>query len=208
MLIKAVLDDDSLPIDLSRGVAIGGYSAGGNLSLTAPMLDGLHKRIKGVVAFYPSTDSGRTLERRLETATPPPGRKDILIKMSPISTWAYVPQEQDRKDPMLAPLYAERNMLPEKIFVMGCEYDILCPEEEEFAEKLAKIENGVKEELGDGRVGWKVGGLTWEKLMGTEHGFNQRQMVRDPVIKEHWAKATALMRERVGKWLWEEVYDQ
>ena len=208
LLIKAVLDDESLPVDLSRGVAIAGYSAGGNLALTAPMLDGLHKRFKGVVAFYPAADVGRKTADRIKTSISPPGRKDILIDGAPGFNWAYVPRGQNLKDPLLAPVYAERNMLPEKLFVMGCEYDILCQEAEDFAEHMAEAEKGNKEDLGEGRVGWKIGGLTWENLLGLEHGFNQRLLERDPVLKERWAKATELMRKRVGEWLWEEVYDQ
>ena len=210
-LIKAVLDDESLPVDLSRGVAIGGYSAGGNLALTAPMLDGLHKRIKGVVSFYPTTDVGRPNSVRLQNSVPPPekGRKDILIDLAPAFNWAYIPRDQDPNDPLLRLLSAERDMFPKKLFVIGCEYDLLCPEAEEFSEHVGKAEQGGKEELGEGRVGWKIGGLTWEKLMGVEHGFNMRAMEeKDEAIKKRSVESTDAMRARVGEWLWKEVYDQ
>jgi acetyl esterase/lipase len=54
-IAQAILEDTSLPIDRSR-VAIGGFTAGGNLSLSAAQLPELQGKIKAVVPWYPVTD--------------------------------------------------------------------------------------------------------------------------------------------------------
>ncbi len=53
--IKAVLADETLPYDKKR-VAIGGFSAGANLSLAVTQNESLRDKFGGVVAFYPPTD--------------------------------------------------------------------------------------------------------------------------------------------------------
>lgn len=206
-LIDAILNDPDLPVDKSK-VAVCGYSAGGTLSLSAPQLNGLNKRIKGAVAFYPAAAPGRPLAEKLKTAIPPPDREDLLIPMAPAFNWAYIPEGQDLHDPLLAPLYAKREDLPEKLFIMGCEYDLLCTEAREMAEKMAGAEGAQeKKELGEGRVGWQSGNVTWEELKGVEHGFNARKMREsDPKIKKLWNEKTDEMHANVAKWLFKEVY--
>ncbi|EHL00555.1 putative AB hydrolase superfamily protein [Glarea lozoyensis 74030] len=51
-LVHAVLTDTSLPFDPKK-VAIGGFSAGGNLSLSVAQFPSLKGKIGGVVAYYP-----------------------------------------------------------------------------------------------------------------------------------------------------------
>jgi acetyl esterase/lipase len=206
-LIDAILNDPDLPVDKNK-VAVCGYSAGGTLSLSAPQLNGLHKRIKGTVAYYPATAPGRPLAEKLKAATPPPGRQDLLIGMAPAFNWAYIPEGQDLHDPLLAPLYAKRENLPEKLFIMGCEYDLLCTEAREMADKMADAEGGKeRKELGEGRVGWQCGNVTWEELKGMEHGFNQRKMQEsDQKLLKLWTEKTEEMHANVAKWLFQEVY--
>jgi acetyl esterase/lipase len=47
-VVEAILNDDSLPIDHSR-VAIGGFSAGGNLALSASQSPSLQGKIKAAI---------------------------------------------------------------------------------------------------------------------------------------------------------------
>ena len=54
-LIKAVLNDETLPFDKQK-VAIGGFSAGANLALTISQNKSFRDKIGGVVAFYPPVD--------------------------------------------------------------------------------------------------------------------------------------------------------
>ncbi|KAJ5090823.1 hypothetical protein N7532_009507 [Penicillium argentinense] len=56
-LINAVLGDEALPIDKVR-VAIGGFSAGGNLALSVSQLQGIKDRITAAVVYYPVVDFG------------------------------------------------------------------------------------------------------------------------------------------------------
>jgi len=207
-LIDAVLNDPDLPVDKSK-VAVCGYSAGGNLSLTATQLNGLNKRIKGVVAFYPVTEIGRSAAERLKTATPPPNRQDILASVADTFEWNYVPEGQYMHDPLLSPLYAKRENLPSKLYILGCEYDMLCTEAREMAEKLADVEETKqKKELGNGRVGWQCGSVTWEELRGVEHGFDQRGTFERGAEKKLWKEKTEETFANVSKWLFEEVYSE
>jgi len=56
-------------------------------------------------------------------------------------------------------MFADRVDLPEKIYIIGCEYDMLCPEAEDMAEDLAPTREGERVPLGEGRVGWRKGNL-------------------------------------------------
>jgi acetyl esterase/lipase len=209
-LIEAVLDDPELPVDKSR-VAVAGYSAGGNLCLAAPQLASLYKRIKGAVAFYPVTDLSRSLKAKVEVATPPPYRQDLLRSLSRAFNWAYIPRTQDTRNPHLSPQYASRNAFPEKLYIIGCEYDLLCPEAKDFAVKMAEaeaVESGsTKRELDGGRTGWQCGNVTWEELKGLEHGFNQR-FGHEPnkQRRTEWQTRTQAMHDGVAEWLFKEVY--
>lgn len=207
-LIQAVLDDPELPADKSK-VALLGYSAGGNLTLTAPQLNNLHTRIKAAVAYYPVTDFHRTLAQRIAVATPPPGSKDMLIRGSRAFNWFYTRGTQDTKNPLLSPLYADRAKLPRKLLIMGCEYDILFSEARDAAEKYAESEPmGTKRVgLGQGRTGWACGDVVWEELKGVEHGFNQRGDLQSGEKKVEWARRSEEVHGRVAEWLFKEVYN-
>jgi dienelactone hydrolase len=54
-IVKSVLDDDSLPVDKTK-VALGGFSAGANLSLSIALRDELQGRLRGLLLYYPVTD--------------------------------------------------------------------------------------------------------------------------------------------------------
>lgn len=197
-LIAAILGDDSLPVDKSK-VAVGGYSAGGNLSLSAVQLNGLHDRIKGVVAYYPVTDYTLTLEEKLSTSKLAPGRKsDMLASLGPMFNWAYIPLGHDRRDPILSPHFAPRDKLPGKLAFFGCEYDLLCTEARKMAEKLA----GGPQQSADE---WEKDGIKWELIKEVEHGFNSTPRG----TKEQMAfkrKKQEEMQRSAAEWLWREVY--
>jgi hypothetical protein len=94
------------------------------------------------------------------------------------------------------------------LFIVGCEYDILCNEARDFAEKMAKAEGDTqRKELGNGRVGWESGNVTWEELKGLGHGFNQlRNHQAEPEVKKLWTERTEEMHANVAKWLFKEIY--
>ena len=71
------------------------------------------------------------------------------------------------KDPLLSPLYATSESLPPKIYLFGCEFDLLCRESELLAERLAKERSG--EAITPGNL-WEKNGIKWERVIGEEHG--------------------------------------
>ncbi|KIW03625.1 uncharacterized protein PV09_05377 [Verruconis gallopava] len=210
-LIQCVLDDPDLPVDKAR-VAIIGYSAGGNLALTGPQMNNLHKKIKGVVAYYPVTDFVRTVHQRKSDSTPPPNRRDILARGMKNFNWIYLGRhhKHDLKNPLASPLWAERSKLPEKIYILGCEYDVLFGEARDAAIRYADLElaesEKKREPLGDGRTGWKSGNVTWEELKDLEHGFNQRWPLEIGKRRKEWKKRTLEIHANVADWLFREVY--
>jgi acetyl esterase/lipase len=201
--IAAVLDDDSLPVDKSR-VAVAGYSAGANLALTATQLPGVKGRIKGVAAYYPVTNFTISLDEKIAGQKVAPDGKDILHWMSPMFNSGYLEPGVDRTDPLLSPIFANREDLPEKISILGCEYDMLCREAEQMAEDLAAVEIGEKASLPDGRLGWTKGNIRWELIEGAKHGFNQTPVKGEEgkVLK----KKSEAMHAGIAEWLRKEVY--
>jgi len=53
--VKSILNDESLPFDKEK-VAIGGFSAGGNLSLAVCQDKSLQGKIGGLISFYAPVD--------------------------------------------------------------------------------------------------------------------------------------------------------
>jgi acetyl esterase/lipase len=135
-LITAILDDKTLPIDLDR-VAIAGWSAGGNLSLTVSQLPSMRNpdgsfRLKAVLPIYPVVDVSVPDSELVKCRRYKPdlggfrGRPtDYLLPMSPLFLWAFIPPGQDLRDPLLSPRYADREVLPKQIFAIACELDML-----------------------------------------------------------------------------------
>ena len=74
---------------------------------------------------------------------------------------------QDLTDPLLSIKYAQRQSLPPKLCIFGCEYDLLCREAELFAEGMAKMGSG--ERTGSNSL-WEMNGVRWEKILGELHG--------------------------------------
>lgn len=202
-LIKAVLDDEeNIPADRSR-VVLGGYSAGGNLSLSAAQLDGLHDKINAIVAYYPVVDYDMTLEEKLQGSKLAPGKKrDLLADLGPMFNWAYIPHGQDRCDPLLSPAYAPRSKLPKNICLVGCEYDLLCGEAKRMAEKLAESEQGDKV---DGDLGWTKGNIKWIEMERVEHGFNQ-MVTKNPEEIKHNKDSTERMHQETTDWVYRHVF--
>jgi acetyl esterase/lipase len=166
--IKAVLQDEALPIDKKK-VAIGGFSAGANLSLAVTQNESIRNRIGGVVAFYPPMDFVTKGLDKLKTR-PIGAPADPLANAVAMFDFGYARAGQDLTDPQLSVRYAEREKLPPKLCIIGCEFDMLCREAELFAEKMAGVGS-------DGRTGsdilWEKNGVRWEKVLGELHGMSK-----------------------------------
>jgi acetyl esterase/lipase len=165
---KCVLADDSLPIDHSR-IAIGGFSAGGNLALSASQSPALKGLIKAAVVYYPIVDFSHPPNEKLDSRPYKPGLvKDTLEKTSWWLDWGYVSVGQNRRDPLLSPVYAGRDELPPWIYMIGAQWDMLRLEAQKMIHGLAGLEDrvGIKQE-----EDFELGRYKWTLAKGCPHGF-------------------------------------
>ena len=203
-LAQAILNDKDLPCDVSR-VAIGGYSAGGNMSLAITQLEGLRDKIAGVVAFYPVVDFTRSGEVKMSTRPATPGKIDMLVQSGKWFNWAYIPQGTDLSQPLISPIFAKREDLPSKICMFGCEFDMLCKEAEDMAEGLVEKELTKKAPIKEGE-GWEGENVRWEKVKGQEHGFDHVPIRGDKAKEAARVKASDDMHDMAADWLFRKVY--
>ncbi|KAF4341226.1 triacylglycerol lipase [Fusarium beomiforme] len=157
-LYQAALDDESLPIDKANGgrIAIGGFSAGGNLTL------GLSQRLlrssncscrpRAAISIYGALDLSQSPEQKVSTrqykvdaslGPPRTSTKDFLINMAPLFDWSYLPEGQDLQEPLLSPgPYASADDLPPHVFIIAAELDMLAKESLDCATRLARARGG------------------------------------------------------------------
>ncbi|KAK3399730.1 Alpha/Beta hydrolase protein [Sordaria brevicollis] len=164
---------DDLPIDTDR-VAIAGWSAGGNLSLSVSQLPDVKPLIKAVIPMYPVVDfvTPSTLKAKARRYKPALGgfrgrNTDFLTSMMNMFNWSYVSPGQNMSDPLLSPFYAidhekigpgtehawkkviGREKFPSNVFIVACELDLLANEAWRLACKLSDKEvPGVEETIG------------------------------------------------------------
>ncbi|SPO07236.1 related to MUP1 - High affinity methionine permease [Cephalotrichum gorgonifer] len=136
----------------ARRIATSGFSAGGNLAITAPLrlYDYLRRegkeaaapehKIVAVAAWYPVTDYTLTRADRRASAKRPD--QTLPPIMTNLFDAAYLdPPDLDLANPFLSPSRATDELLvgglPEDIIVYTCEWDMLLKEGEEFAARLA-----------------------------------------------------------------------
>ena len=175
--ILSILADDSLPIDQSR-VAVGGYSAGGQLALSACQDPRLKNKIHATIPFYTVTDFTISAAARKDTRPYRyKGEVDELLRIIPLSQYAYVPVGQDLRAPGLSPGFAAREDLPEWICMVGAELDILANEAGAMmgrlaGKKLVKV-GGTEGLNAQDRDGFEADAarLKWVLVKGASHGF-------------------------------------
>ncbi|KAM3075450.1 hypothetical protein ACMFMG_007597 [Clarireedia jacksonii] len=198
--VAAILNDESLPFDRSK-VAIGGFSAGGNLALSLAQDPSLQGKIHGICAFYPPCNFVTPISVSL-AARPANAGPDGLKNMAPLFNYAYLPPETDLCDPRLSVAYAKRENLPEKICVVGCEFDMLCYDAELMAERWAGKERK------EGEYVWEKDGIRWEKVLGVVHGFESMdgRQERDNTKREKNLERGRKMWDDAAEWLHREIY--
>ncbi|MCJ1412748.1 hypothetical protein MMC19_006846 [Ptychographa xylographoides] len=179
--ILSIFADEFLRFDRHR-VAIGGYSAGGQLALSASLDPRLKGKIRAVAPFYPVTDF--TTGAAVKKDTRPyrtEGEVDDLMKVMALSLYGYVTPGQDLRDPGLSPVFAARKDLPEWVCTVGAELDILCNEAGAMMGRLAGkelVKVGQTEGLGEPyRDGFEAeeGRLKWVLVKGATHGFTHEK---------------------------------
>ncbi|KAF8862066.1 alpha/beta-hydrolase [Acephala macrosclerotiorum] len=201
-IASTILSDTSLPIDTSK-VAIGGFSAGGNLAFSACQTEELKGKISAVVGFYPvldMTESRETKEGRKPKGPDVP--RDKVGWSAEFLDWGYVPQGQDRRDPLLSPRFAKRSEMPKHVYLNGAEWDMLCYEAETTAEDLAVEEEERREVKGEGWDGWIQGSVRWECFRKRSHAFTHvKEWSKEK--EEERAKTVDELYDRIGRWLLE-----
>lgn len=131
------------------------------------------------------------------------GRPDMLARTGEWFSWGYLPVGQDRRDPLLSPIYAGREKLPKRMFFVGAEYDVLCHEAACMARLLAGRE--VKEGAagkGEGEIEerWEEGGVRWRMHKGQRHGYTHASE-RDAEREKRRVRATEQTWGDIAEWL-------
>jgi acetyl esterase/lipase len=163
--VKAILEDESLPIDKKK-VTIGGSSAGANLSLACAQDRSLQGKIGGLVAYYPPCEFVTSVEEKM-ASRPANAGKDPLEDVADMFNWGYFTADTNLMDPQLSPQYAERANLPPKMYIVGCDFDMLCKGSEIMAERFASVGDGKRTGTDDC---WEMNGIKWERILGEHHG--------------------------------------
>lgn len=198
-IAQAIIEDTTLPVDKSR-VVLGGFSAGGNICLSAAQMPELRRKLKGLVSCYPITDF--TLAPAQKHSSRPyrnPKDVDDLKDWGPIWEWAYIRPGQDLYDPRLSVRYAKSEDLPSWIYMVGAEYDMLANEARETIYSLASLDKHEKEAAS---YEFEKSGYKWTLARDVRHGFTHNLMDRPP------AEAVAMNEKRkeellqaLGLWL-------
>jgi len=126
---------DVFGIDPDR-IAVGGQSAGGNLSAGVCLIDNEKKQlgIKGLVLDYPP------LDLYTEAGLKPLPKGALPVFVCRIFDACYCNDKDLRKNPLISPVYAtldEVRFFPPTL-VITATYDSLCGEGEQFHDKLIK----------------------------------------------------------------------
>ncbi|PQE17352.1 lipase protein [Rutstroemia sp. NJR-2017a BVV2] len=177
-------------------IVLSGFSAGGNLCFSAPLLLREFKslvsveeswNIAGIIAFYPGLDSSISRqEKRLRMANP---SQSLPGWLTDVFDHSYRPPNTgiDRRSKFLSPGIQDerilREALPAKIRIVTCEYDMLCREAEDFVQRL-------------GEWGWKV---DYECVRGVKHAWDKYPSPT-PDPREYYGRA--------GDWLRAEVWGE
>ncbi|KAF3914015.1 hypothetical protein ABW21_db0209380 [Orbilia brochopaga] len=191
-LVTAILDEPRVShmIDSSK-VAIGGFSAGGNLATVLSIQPTLKSRIQTIIPFYPVLDFTTTTAAKIATR-PPNSPPDLLRDMGDRFSWGYIPLGTIRENPNLSPLFAEAEDLPENAYLVGAEYDMLNIDAKNFYQKFgAKKKNWV-----------------YDEIKTVLHGFTHQSVARmDPKENKRLDGITFALYDRVAEWLTEKVWD-
>lgn len=141
---------EELGIDAER-IAIGGHSAGGNLSAAICIMDGGTLGIKALILDYPPLDlyTDAYLKPRIKGALPP--------KICRLFDACYCNSRENRKNPLISPIFATTEQVRTfpPTLILTASQDSLHKEAEDFKDKL--IDAGVI--------------VSHKRFEGSRHGF-------------------------------------
>lgn len=119
--------------DPSR-ICIGGFSAGGNLSLAASSMILLPNTFRSVIAFYPPADLATPPDAK---SPPEPTDKQIPPWMAKVFDGSYF-LDRDARDPRISPFYAPAENFPDNVLIVTAGQDYLADEATGLAERIKK----------------------------------------------------------------------
>lgn len=198
-IAAAVIEDESLPIDKSR-LAIGGFSAGGNLSLAALQLPELKGKVKAVVPWYPVLDWTINGKDKMKCRPYREGETDLLASSGKLFDYGYINDAQDRRDPLLSVGYAKKEDLPPAMFMVAAQYDMLSGEARDMVAKLAGVEKAQRESNA-----WEEGNYRWRLVEGVIHGFTHAMGKSGPAEEVRKEKSEVVFAE-VAAWLRQKAF--
>lgn len=229
LLLAALADPELAPyVDRAR-VSVLGWSAGANLALTVTQLPAVRRIVSSVVAYYPPCDFtvSHHEKSRLRRYKPALGgfrakETDYMLPMAPMVDWSYVPQGTELRNPLLSPYFADHELLPHRLFVIGAELDMFAHESWRLISKMAgrdvpSFETPVGREapfdmgevnLTDDKFHFETNyndgsSYKWLLVPDTIHNFDQRigGVIRDTDFRaDAEIKSDACMKE-IGNWL-------
>lgn len=184
-LLYVIEHADELGIDVDR-IATSGFSAGGNLAVTVPlMFKGIAKTkalkadISAIAAWYPGVDYSRSRTERISTMIRPD--KQLPPGITKIFDDSYIyPANLDRRNPYLSPFVADSHVLdglPKSIILYTCEWDMLEKEGTEFAKKLEDMGKNVRAKM----------------IQGVPHGWDKSPKA-NPSPEPYYKEVAMLLR--------------
>lgn len=233
-MIAAALDDPELAPHMDKDkIGLMGFSAGGNLAAAASLSPSIRDRITaGCVPIYPVMDLSLASADKAATRRYKPAlggtrgtSSDLLLPLAPLFDWSYIPAGQDLRDPLLSPFFADRSSFPRRMWLIGCELDILGHEAWRLACKMAGREiPGMDEPIGQqdlvegGKFGVLVtkgdqryafeeksrfGEVKWLCVPDAGHGFDVAEQMRGDAdtVQDGNLKKDALIK-MTGEWLY------
>ncbi len=199
-IAKAVLEDETLPIDQSR-VAIGGFSAGGCLALSASQLPSLRGRVKAAVIFYPVVDFSIPPDEKLAARPYKDGPRDRFGDASWWLDWGYIRVGQDRRDSLLSPYFADKDELPQWIYMIGAQWDMFRLEAQDMIHRLAGLQDRDNKEAPFEKDTYK-----WTLAYGCSHAFTHYSGQDMEKKRKRERKSEEIYRE-AHEWLRKSVLD-
>ena len=124
-----------------------------------------------------------------------------MVNTGKLFSWGYVNPGTDLTDPRLSPVYATREMLPQKMLFIGAEYDILCQEAAVMARKMAGFVDwkDIREGGAEMEAGWEKNGVKFMMVKDAQHGFTHVSY-RGQEEEKRKEKTDLTFRE-IGEWV-------
>jgi acetyl esterase/lipase len=112
--------------------------------VTVTQLPAIRPIVTSVFAFYPPCDFTVTHHQKSRLRRYKAGvggfrarETDYMLSMSPMIDWSYIPHGTDMRNPLLSQFFAEHDMLPRRVMIVGCELDMYAHEAWRTISKLA-----------------------------------------------------------------------